>query len=329
MKKYLIPIATLALVALLTASCLAPGIQNPSPFDSVNFRFLLSDDDGEFTAINEFASVNITVSQIGFQRGGESGNWTEPQDFEPWTGDLLDLVGTNATVIWGGYIEPGNYTKAFIYVSDVTGTLKPEAGGGQADIWIPSDKLQITMPFTVIEGGAIVDFVFDITVIKAGKSGQYLIIPQVGESGPDQEFVIHGKGEDEGEIEFKATINSLDPLVIGDYTLIVDENTDTEGELMTGLTAQVEGILQEDGSVLASKIEVEEIENEIEFQGTIEGLNPLVIGGYTVIVDENTETEGEPVIGRTAKVEGLLQADGSVLAFCIEVEEVVGEVPDE
>lgn len=329
MKKYSIPIIAFACVALLTASCPPADTVNLLPVDSTNLRLLLSDDDGELTAIDEFASVNVTVSGVGFHRSGESGNWTEPGDFEPWTGDLLDLPGTNATVIWNGYIEAGNYTKAFIDVSNVTGTLTLEAGGGQADIRVPSDKLHISIPFTVTEDGGIVDFVFDITVIKAGKSGQYLIMPQVAESGPHQEFVIHGGGEDESEIEFKGTIEGLDPLVIGGYTVIVDENTDTEGELMTGLTAKVEGVLQEDGSILASKIEVEEIEAEMEFEGTITSLEPLVIGGYTVIVDENTETEGAPVVGLTAKVEGLLQGDGSILASHIEVEEVEGEGADE
>jgi len=289
-------------------------------------RFLLSDDKSEVTAVGDFESVIITVSGIGFHQGGESGNWTEPDDFVPWTGDLLDLIGTNATVLWSGYIEPGNYTKAFIYVSNVTGTLTPEAGGGQVNVRIPSGKFQITVPFTVTEGGAIVDFVFDITIMKAGKSGKYLIKPQVGESGPHREFVIHGKGKDKREIEFKGTIQSLDPLVVGNYTVVIDNKTDIEGELMAGLTAKVEGVLQGDGSVLASEIEVEEVENEIEFEGTITSLDPLVVGNYTVVVDNKTDIEGELMSGLTAKVEGVLQGDGSVLASEIEVEEVEHEI---
>lgn len=261
-RKYLIPIIAFACVAALISIFLLPDTPNLPPVGSANLRFLLSDDNSETTAIGEFASVNLTVSKIGFRQGGESGNWTEPDDYVPWTGDLLDLIGTNATVLWEGYIEPGNYTKAFIYVSNVTGILTPEAGGGRADIWIPSGKFQITVPFTVTEGGDIVDFVFDITIIKAGRSGQYLIKPQVGESGPNQEFVIHGRGEDENEIEFKGTITSLEPLVIAGYTVVVDENTESEGELMAGRTAEVEGILQQDGSVLASEIEVEEAVEE-------------------------------------------------------------------
>jgi hypothetical protein len=171
MKTYWCIIASLFLVVGLMAGCAgSPG--EISPGETANFRFLLSDDNSEVTAIGNFTSIIVTVSKIGFHQGGESGNWTEPENYVPWTGDLLDLIGTNATVIWNGYIEPGNYTKAFIYVSNVTGNLTQEAGGGQADIQIPSDKLQITLPFTVTAGGAIVDFVFYITIIKAGNSGQ-------------------------------------------------------------------------------------------------------------------------------------------------------------
>ncbi|NIR17214.1 MAG: DUF4382 domain-containing protein, partial [Desulfobacterales bacterium] len=62
--------------------------------------------------------------------------WFEPDDYEPWTGDLLDLIGTNSSVIWEGYIDAGHYTKAFLYVGNVTGNLTSEAGGGEADIWV-------------------------------------------------------------------------------------------------------------------------------------------------------------------------------------------------
>ena len=88
---------------------------------------------------------------------------------------------------------------------------------------------------------------------------KYIVKPVVGESGPDQEFVIQGVGESEDGIEFKGTITGTEPdLVIGDYTVIIDENTEVEGELEEGVTVKVEGTLQDENIVLASKIEVEE-----------------------------------------------------------------------
>lgn len=268
MKKYGVIIVGVFLVAVLIAGCSgAPA--GGLPGETGYLRFLLSDDDSETTAIGDFASIVITVSGIGFHRGDESGNWTEPEDYEPWTGDLLDLIGTNATVIWEGYIEAGYYTKAFIYVSNVTGTLTPELGGGQADIRIPSGKFQITMPeipFTVTEGGAIVDFVFDITVIKSGESGHYLITPQIAESGPDEDYREVDEDDSDGEITVKGTI-----LTIADniWTVGVGEDevwsvdvagAEIEGTPEAGLKAKIEGTIGEGDIILASEVEMEEVE---------------------------------------------------------------------
>ena len=56
-----------------------------------------------------------------------------------------------------------------------------------ATVKLPSDKLQISKPFTVAVDGSV-SFVFDITIIKTGQSGQYILKPQIGESGAGQHF---------------------------------------------------------------------------------------------------------------------------------------------
>jgi hypothetical protein len=336
MKKYWCIIASLFLVVVLMAGCTgSPG--ETSPGETANLRFLLSDDDNEVTAIGDFTSVIVTVSKIGFHQGSGSGNWTEPESYGPWTGDLLDLIGTDATVIWNGYIEPGNYTKAFIYVSNVTGTLTPEAGGGQADIRIPSDKLQITIPFTVTAGGAIVDFVFDITIIKAGKSGQYLIIPQVGESGPDKEYrEVKNDDQDDSakEMKFRGTILTIDDNVWtvsqGNKVWTVNVmGAEIEGTPEIGLKAKIEGMIGEDDVILASEVEVEEVEEEdsareMKFRGTILTIDDNVwtvsLGNkvWTVNVTD-AEIEGTPEIGLKAKIEGMIGEDDVILASEVEV----------
>ncbi len=268
MKKYGAILASLFLVAVLMAGC-AGSLGGTLPGETGYLRFLLSDDDSEVTAIGDFESVIITVSGIGFQQGGESGGWIEPEDYEPWTGDLLDLIGTNSSVIWEGYIEAGYYHKAFIYVSDVVGNLTPEAGGGQADIWVPSDKFQITMPeipFTVTEGGAIVDFVFDVTIIKSGESGQYLIMPQVAESGPDQDYREVDEDDSDGEIKLKGTIlkmvDSMWTVGLGEDEVwsVNVAGAKIEGTPAVGLKAKIEGTIGEYDIILASEVEVEEVE---------------------------------------------------------------------
>jgi len=342
MKKYWCIIASLLLVVVLMAGCAgSPG--EPSPGETTNFRFLLSDDNSEVTAIGNFTSVIVTVSKIGFHQVGESGNWTEPESYVPWTGDLLDLIGTNATVIWDGYIEPGNYTKAFIYVNNVTGNLTQEAGGGQADIRIPSDKLQITLPFTVTAGGAIVDYVFDITIVKAGNSGQYLIKPQVGESGPHQEY-REVKKEDQHdsarEMKFRGTISTIADSIwtvsLGNEVWTVNvTDAEIEGTPAVGLKAKIEGMIGEDDIISASEVEVKEVEeddssDEMEFEGTIltiaDSIWTVNIGDEVWSVNVTAaEIEGTPEVGLKAKIEGMIVEDDIILASEVEVEEVEEE----
>lgn len=69
----------------------------------------------------------------------------------------------------------------FISISSVNGTLK---NGAPANVSVPSNTLQISTPFSV-ESGQTVSFVYDVTVVQKGDHG-YAILPQAGESGPDQ-----------------------------------------------------------------------------------------------------------------------------------------------
>jgi hypothetical protein len=264
MKRYGAIAVSLILVAVLIVCCTCSSGGTPDG-ETGYLRFLLSDDASEVVAINDFESVIITVSGIGFQQGDESGNWTVPENYVPWTGDLLDFIGTNATVIWDGYIDAGYYTEAFIYVSNVVGNLTPEAGDGQVDILIPSDKSQITMPeipFTV-EGGAIVDFVFDVIIIKSIESGQYLIMPQVAKSGPDQDYRVVDEDDSDGEIELKGTIlailDDIWTVSVGneEWSVNVTE-AETGGTPAIGLKAKIEGMIGENNIISASKVKVED-----------------------------------------------------------------------
>jgi len=346
MKKSLILVTAAVLLVMLASGCASEETQAPTPAgeptstftltgEEANFRLLLSDDASEVTAINEFASVNVTVNKIGFQRGGESGSWIEPEDFESWTGNLLDLRGTDAVVIWEGYIEPGNYTKAFIYVDNVTGTLIPEVGGGQVDdIRIPSDKLQITKPFTVTEDGA--EFVFDITVIKAGRSGMYLVKPQVGESGPDQEYteVNHEDRDDSTrEMKFKGTILTIDSdnwtVSIGDEVRTVNvAEAKIEGIPAEGRLAKIEGIVGKNDIIIASKVEIKEPKEikESKYEGTIVTFTSdnwtVRIGNQVRTVNvEAAKIEGTPDEGLRVKIEGTEGESNTIIASEVEVKE--------
>jgi len=197
-KRALLILFALTLVVSLVAFSACGGEEEPTPTtptgEGINFRFLISDD---INAIYDFESINVTISKIGVQSGGESGNWFEftPNITEV---DLNPLVGEYALEIWNGNLTPGEYSKVFIYVSEVNGILLPAFGRKTAIFKLPSEKLQISKPFTISED-TITSFVYDVMVVKAGQSGQYILQPQIGHSGADQRFTEVKPEEVKGE----------------------------------------------------------------------------------------------------------------------------------
>ncbi|MFB6304550.1 MAG: DUF4382 domain-containing protein [Haloferacaceae archaeon] len=152
-------------------------------------EFYLSDERND---IDDFRHLNVTVSRVGFRN--ESGNWTEyPVDDR--TVDLTRLQGANATRIANFSVPNDTYTKVFVYVSEVNGTL---VDGSDQRVKLPSGKLQLNQKFTV-GANESVDFVFDITVRKAGKSGKYVLQPVATESGTDVPIEERDGGDDDRE----------------------------------------------------------------------------------------------------------------------------------
>jgi hypothetical protein len=179
--------------------------------------------------------------------------------------------------------------------------------------------------------------------VKAGNSGQYIVKPQVNESGPDQEFKEvgnnakenNGNGPKEKESRFKGTIAGIAgdvwTVTIGDESQTVNvAGADIKGEPAVGRKVMIEGEVGDGNIIIASfahilgladSDEQEQEENEIEFKGPVSNLSPLVIAGYTIVTNEATITKGTLAVGQSVEVEGLLQADGSVLAKKIEVDD--------
>ena len=249
MKKGIIESVVVALVALLAIGCTEDlpisGLFNKTE-EGGNFRLLVSDDPGD---ILDFTSLNITISEIGVLPDGESAEWIT-YDFEPKKeADLRKLIGDNATEIFYGDVPAGDYKKVFIHVDNVTGYLD----GEETDpVKIPGGKLHISRHFTVSEVNedAIVNFVFDITVFRAGKSGKYILKPQLAESGPNQNFTEveaqgntekhqeknkgkHGKPEDELQLQLEG-----EPTLGTEVILTVTE----EGAPVEGATVTVNDV---------------------------------------------------------------------------------------
>jgi hypothetical protein len=185
-SKVWAPVAAIIVIAVVVYFGLRPVFTLPVMIAQSNpegnFVFLLSD---EVNDIGDFKELKISVSKVGLHLVG---NEEKIIEFEPetQTADLTYLQGNQAQEVWRGNIPQGEYSKVFLEVSEVTGILLES--GEEAEIKLPSNRLQVSVPFE-IEAGEIVNFVCDLTVVKAGKSDKYILQPQVGQSGANQDFI--------------------------------------------------------------------------------------------------------------------------------------------
>ena len=151
-------------------------------------------------------------------------------------------------------------------------------------------------------------------------------------------------GDDyDNEMEFKGFIDSLgtDFLIVNGMQFSTDSQTKvflanhrqgSLSDLSVGQFVEIKAFRQTDGTYLARKIEVDDDydQSKIHFTGIIDsvGSDFLIVFGYTVYVDENTEIFGHkhtPLTlsdlekGQRVKVKGYIQNDGTILATYIKV----------
>ncbi len=146
------------------------------------------------------------------------------------------------------------------------------------------------------------------------------------------------------EFELEGRIEKLggDSLVISGYVFWADSNTVVEGhdhmrltlaDLKVGDYVEVKGYQLSDGSYLARKIELKEMESHearMEYKGMIDSLGTdfLWVNGEQFWVNDQTQIEGKDdqyysfadlAVGMYVEIKALQQADGSFLAEKIEV----------
>ncbi len=155
-----------------------------------NFVFYVSDAPND---IGDFQSLTVTIESIELKPQG-SGPWISitPADAEA---DLVQLQGDLAVELWRGDVPEGEYSAAFVRISDIEGILA--SSGEAASVDLPSDRLHINADFSVVDGSAT-DFVFDITVHSTGTSGgasRYVLQPVASESGAGRSVkVVNASG---------------------------------------------------------------------------------------------------------------------------------------
>lgn len=164
----------LAIVGSLVArSVLTPPGLAPSP--DGNFAFLISDEPND---INDFEYLDFTISRVRMQ-ALSSDKWLE---FTPdiATVDLTELQGDRFQEIWRGHVPTGQYARVRIHVGNVRGKLA--ATGQTVDLNVPNDTVHMMIPFGVT-GDMVTIYTFDITVVRTGDEGAYMLKLQLDKSG--------------------------------------------------------------------------------------------------------------------------------------------------
>jgi hypothetical protein len=172
MRKYLILLAILPLLAIIPAGCAPTG--GPSGAVAVYVT-----DPGPTSNIT---SINITASTVQIHKAGdngEEGEWISlPIDTANSTFDLIALRdGGLEQRLAQGNVTAGNYTQIRMTIGGVNVTLDGEI----KDATVPSDELKFVRPFEVVDGNTtVLSLDFD-----AGKSvpitgaGEVIIHPVV------------------------------------------------------------------------------------------------------------------------------------------------------
>lgn len=270
----------------------------------------------EKNAIDQFAHLNVTITKVGLHKAGEesesegesgdaeaesesegeASGWVE-KDVDSRTVDLTNYLGPEATKLTDMPVKNGTYDKVFVYVSDVNGTLK---NGEQVNVKLPSKKLKLNKEFTV-GNGEEVDFVYDISVFEAGKSGKYILKPVVSESGTSDDVEIEKKDEDEqDEGKESAKQAALDVSLDGNatagenVTVTVTENGSAVANATVKANGEVVGQTDVNGTIVVSvPSDAEELELEVE-HGDAEGeLTVAVEAGASSESADESSTESE------------------------------------
>jgi hypothetical protein len=313
-----------------------------------NFSLLISDEPND---IADFSSLEVTISSFGVLSTGEPGGWQEFELEPAVVVDLTLLPGLNAIEIWNGFLPEGQYRKVFIYIDDVTGTLK---NGEAVTTKLPSGKFHISKPFAITTDGSTIDFVYDVTAVKAGQSGKYILKPQLSQSGAEQEFHQVGEGE--------LVIEIVDGVVAPGETitiLVTHEGDPVAGALVivnddievgpTGADGLISFIVPDDDELeieavkgdLEGELEIE-LDNDLESEShegelVIEIVDGVVAPGETITI--LVTHEGNPLAGTLVTVNDYLEVgptgpDG-LISFIVpdddelEIEAVRGQLKGE
>jgi hypothetical protein len=132
--------------------------------------------------------------------------------------------------------------------------------------------------------------------------------------------------EQERGFEFTGYVESIDPWIVSGIAFETMPWTEIEADIYLDDAVKVEGRILEDGTWLA--VEIKRLDDEealyFEFVGTVDSIDPWEVGGISLVVDDETEIQGDIMVGDLVKVEGRILEDGTWVAVEIKPARTVG-----
>lgn len=195
--------------------------------------------------------------------------------------------------------------------------------------WQIGEQMVLVDAETVIEAGIVAG---DLVEVEGVVVNGELLAREI-ELEDDIEITPTPMPIGQAIIELVGQLAAIDgaSLQVGGLTFAITPETKIQGVLQVGDIVEVEAARAEDGSLTALEVELAELDDltdptavVIGIKGVVESISETlwVIGGFQVAVNADTEIEEGLVVGDLAEVEGLLQADGTLLASEIELAEL-------
>lgn len=233
------------------------------------------------------------------------------------------LLAAAAVIVFSGY----SISKAKALEADTSGYI--ESSSSLEDIELGSLSFKGVVDSIGAESYVVsgVEFRIDaLTIISGG--------PVVGDMVKVKSFVLPDSTRyalkiekvdnsfDTAKFEFEGIVETMGSALwtVSGQDVTVNPDTMIDPAIAVGSFVEIEGFVDA-GVMIADEIKLqgelsEEEGTEIEFYGMIESVaeGGYVINGLTVNTDESTEIKGDLAVGDLVKVEGWLNADGTVLA---------------
>ncbi len=157
----------------------------------------------------------------------------------------------------------------------------------------------------------------DHTEIK-GDPGVGDLVKVEGRILPDGKWLageIEVVEEDERRFEFTGTVEQIDPWLVSGIHFDVSSRTEIDDGIVVGSRAKVEGRVLDDGIWLAEEIELLDDEpRRFEFVGVVARVDPWIIGGLDIAVNDDTAIDDGIKPGDMVRVKGVILVGGALLA---------------